>query len=192
MQREFVLLYQKENDTILIQSPCVGFVANLPFPGDILIPESQVGNVQILSSQYALKLPKGVCGKVGDYDTNMKVKPVGYQEILFPLLPLDQIKSDIFSTTAEERKVEGEYTIFAPSDGIFYRRPSPDSPNYVEKGNIVKKGQVLGLVEVMKCFNQIAFQGSGIPDQAKLVEIYVQDACEVKYQQPLFVFSLVE
>ncbi len=189
MRREFVALCQKEEEGIFVQSPCVGLVSDLPLPGDILIPQESIGCIQILSSQYKLKLPQGIYGKVGAYDASMKVKPVGYQDILFPLLPLEKIQAESLVCDTMEQKVEGEYTICAPSDGIFYRRPSPDSPFYVEKESIVKKGQVLGLVEVMKCFNQITFQGSGMPEQARLVEICVQDASEVKYQQPLFLFT---
>jgi acetyl-CoA carboxylase biotin carboxyl carrier protein len=37
----------------------------------------------------------------------------------------------------------------APMSGVFYRRPAPDQPPYVEKGDVVKKKQVLALLETM-------------------------------------------
>ncbi|MEM9223876.1 MAG: acetyl-CoA carboxylase [Pseudomonadota bacterium] len=39
--------------------------------------------------------------------------------------------------------------------GTFYRRPSPDQPPYKEEGDTVAKGDVIGLVEVMKTFTEV-------------------------------------
>ena len=40
----------------------------------------------------------------------------------------------------------------AAMSGVFYRKPAPDQPSYVEIGDTVKKKQVLGLLETMKVF----------------------------------------
>ena len=45
--------------------------------------------------------------------------------------------------------------------GIFYRKPSPDEPNFKEVGDPVKARDVIGLVEVMKTFNQIYAESVG-------------------------------
>ncbi|HEY3448283.1 MAG TPA: carboxyl transferase domain-containing protein [Myxococcales bacterium] len=62
---------------------------------------------------------------------------------------------------AEAPVPEGLFAVRAPTFGIFYRRGSPDSPPYVEQGQKVERGAVLGLVEVMKCFHQIVLGGPG-------------------------------
>ncbi len=46
-------------------------------------------------------------------------------------------------------------TIKAPLPGIFYRRPSPDEDPYVDDGGRVSAGDVVGLIEVMKTFNEL-------------------------------------
>jgi len=46
-------------------------------------------------------------------------------------------------------------TITTPVPGTFYRRPSPDDDPYVDEGDRVSDGQVIGLVEVMKNFNEV-------------------------------------
>jgi acetyl-CoA carboxylase biotin carboxyl carrier protein len=51
--------------------------------------------------------------------------------------------------------------IEAPIMGVFYRTPSPDDPPFVEVGDIVTKGQVVGLIEAMKTFNNIESEFSG-------------------------------
>lgn len=45
--------------------------------------------------------------------------------------------------------------IEAPLPGVFYRRPSPDEPVYVEPGAEVDADDVVGLIEVMKQFTEV-------------------------------------
>jgi biotin carboxyl carrier protein len=49
----------------------------------------------------------------------------------------------------------------APMSGVFYRRPAPDQPPYVEVGDTVKKKQVLALLETMKVFQKIKSPAAG-------------------------------
>jgi acetyl-CoA carboxylase biotin carboxyl carrier protein len=72
-------------------------------------------------------------------------------------------------------------TIKSPMIGTFYRRPSPDKPNFVEVGDDVSVGKVVCIIEAMKLFNEIESEVSG-----KVVKILLQDASPVEYDQPLF------
>ena len=65
--------------------------------------------------------------------------------------------------------------------GTFYRRPSPDKPNFVEEGDIITTGKVLCVIEAMKLFNEIESEISG-----RIVKILVDDASPVEFDQPLF------
>ncbi len=58
----------------------------------------------------------------------------------------------------------------APMSGVFYRRPSPDQPPYVEIGDAVKKKQVLALLETMKVFQKIKSPVAG-----KILEIVAEN-----------------
>ncbi len=71
--------------------------------------------------------------------------------------------------------------VTSPFVGTFYRAPSPDSPPFVEVGTMVKKGQVLCIVEAMKLMNEIEAEAPG-----KIAEIFVQNATPVEFGQPLF------
>lgn len=81
---------------------------------------------------------------------------------------------------------EGLVAVRAPSFGVFYRRPSPDAPAYVEPGARVERGAVLGLVEVMKCFHQVQLGGEAPAGSAVVERALAQDAQEVKPGQALF------
>jgi biotin carboxyl carrier protein len=77
--------------------------------------------------------------------------------------------------------------VSAPTDGVFYRGPSPEAPPFVEVGSRVSKGQPVGLVEVMKTFNQIVYGGPGMPDEGEVLEIRCEDGAEVSAGQVLIV-----
>jgi acetyl-CoA carboxylase biotin carboxyl carrier protein len=77
---------------------------------------------------------------------------------------------------------ESKYiTVKSPMIGTFYRKPSPDKPNFVEVGKVIKPGDVICIIEAMKLFNEIESEISG-----KVVKVLVDDSSPVEYDQPLF------
>ncbi len=80
---------------------------------------------------------------------------------------------------AEPAKTE-QIKVTAPIVGTFYRASSPDKPPYVEVGDIVKKGQILCIIEAMKLMNEIESETSG-----KIVQILLENGQPVEYGQPL-------
>ncbi|RYZ23047.1 MAG: acetyl-CoA carboxylase biotin carboxyl carrier protein [Chitinophagaceae bacterium] len=72
-------------------------------------------------------------------------------------------------------------TIKSPMIGTFYRRPSPDKPDFVNVGDEVSVGKVVCIIEAMKLFNEIESEVKG-----KIVKVLVEDASPVEYDQPLF------
>ncbi len=73
------------------------------------------------------------------------------------------------------------HLVTSPFVGTFYRRPNPDSPNYVSVHDKVDKGQVLCIVEAMKLMNEIEADVAGT-----VIAILVEDGAPVEYGQPLF------
>ena len=53
------------------------------------------------------------------------------------------------------------HEIRSPLPGTFYRRPSPDDPEFVADGGAVAIGDVIGLVEVMKTFHEVKADADG-------------------------------
>jgi acetyl-CoA carboxylase biotin carboxyl carrier protein len=64
----------------------------------------------------------------------------------------------IIGEPAEER---GAHAVVAPLTGVFYRAPSPGAEPYVREGDQVNAGQVIGLIEAMKLFNEIKSDVTG-------------------------------
>jgi len=83
---------------------------------------------------------------------------------------------------AYEAAVEDKgHVVTSPFVGTFYRKPNPDSPDYVKLGDKVKKGQVLCIVEAMKLMNEIEADIDGT-----IAGILAEDGVPVEYGQPLF------
>ncbi len=75
-------------------------------------------------------------------------------------------------------------TITSPIVGTFYRASSPDADPYVEEGALVKKGQVLCIVEAMKLMNEIEAEADG-----KVIKVLVDSTTPVEFGQPLFLID---
>ncbi len=50
----------------------------------------------------------------------------------------------------------------SPLTGIFYRRPSPDEPEYVKEGDRIERGDIIGIIEAMKVFNPVEAIVAGV------------------------------
>ena len=70
--------------------------------------------------------------------------------------------------------------VTAPLTGVWYSAPSPGARPYVAEGDEVAAGQVLGLIEAMKLFNEIKSDASGT-----VTRLLVESGTLVKRRQPL-------
>ena len=100
-----------------------------------------------------------------------------------PLLPQQPVPSQdqIATPVPEAEKDDGTDKFTSPMVGTFYRKPSPDDAAFVEVGDIVKKGDVLCIVEAMKVMNEIQSDVAG-----EVVDILVEDSTSIEYGQTLF------
>ena len=103
------------------------------------------------------------------------------QQAQAPALPAASTAGTGQQPQAAAPASDNTVTIKSPMIGTFYRRPSPDKPNFVEVGDDVNPGKVVCIIEAMKLFNEIESEVSG-----KIVKLLVEDASPVEYDQPLF------
>jgi acetyl-CoA carboxylase biotin carboxyl carrier protein len=64
--------------------------------------------------------------------------------------------------------------------GVFYLRPSPEEQNFVSVGDVIVVGQVVGLIETMKLFNEVTAEAAG-----QITSIQAHDGELVEAGQPL-------
>jgi len=70
--------------------------------------------------------------------------------------------------------------VLAPLTGIFYASPTPTSPVFVSVGQEIVVGQVIGLIEAMKLFNEIKSDKAG-----RVARVVAENGALVKAMQPL-------
>ena len=75
----------------------------------------------------------------------------------------------------------GFVRVEAPMVGTFYRSPQPDSPPFVEEGDVVSAGQTLCILEAMKLMNEVKAEL-----EAVVRRVHVENAEPVEYGQVLF------
>jgi acetyl-CoA carboxylase biotin carboxyl carrier protein len=71
-------------------------------------------------------------------------------------------------------------SVKAPLTGIFYASPAPGSAPYVQAGGEIAVGQIVGLIEAMKLFNEIKSDLAG-----RVVKVIPESGTLVKAKQPL-------
>lgn len=91
--------------------------------------------------------------------------------------PVEQSSAPATQNTA----VESGRTIKAPIVGVFYSASAPGAKPFVSVGDVVKKGEVVCIIEAMKCMNEIQAEEDG-----EIVEVLAKDGDLVEYDQPVF------
>ena len=77
--------------------------------------------------------------------------------IASPVLPVEVPRPHEESKKENDEKIEEKSAniVKSPMVGTFYLKPAPDKEDFVKVGDVVKKGQVLCIIEAMKLMNEI-------------------------------------
>ena len=84
------------------------------------------------------------------------------------------------STAGRDPSATAKPSVKAPLTGIFYASPAPGTAPYVQVGGEVAIGQVIGLIEAMKLFNEIKSDRAG-----RVARVVAENGALVKAKQPL-------
>ena len=91
------------------------------------------------------------------------------------------VTATAIASTPEVDENANYITIKSSMIGTFYRSSSPETPSFVNVGDIIKEGNTLCIIEAMKLFNEIESEVSG-----KIVKVLVDDTTPIEFDQPLF------
>ena len=69
----------------------------------------------------------------------------------------------------------------SPIVGTYYHAPEPGAPAFASVGDVVRKGQVLCIIEAMKLMNEIESEYDG-----EIVKVYVENGKPVQFGERLF------
>lgn len=160
-------------------SPRVGVFTAKVALGELVSSGQSVGTIEVLGVLRELTVPAGVAGRVsGRVGGGRSRVPVQYADALLTVstASMASVAELGSSVTAEQG---GALAFTAPMSGRFYSRPSPTEPPFVSVGDLVQRGQTVGLLEVMKTFNRLVYQGDSLPDEAKVEKIVPNEGDDV-------------
>ncbi|MDA9018636.1 acetyl-CoA carboxylase biotin carboxyl carrier protein [Flavobacteriaceae bacterium] len=144
------------------------------------VAKSGVSEVKIESKDLKLSVKTGASGNIVTHSEPVMINT----QPVVQNLPLESTTESVSSQSVNIAEEDHLITIKSPIIGTFYRKPSPDKPNFIEIGDLISDGSVLCVVEAMKLFNEIESEYSG-----KIVKILVDDSSPVEFDQPLFVID---
>lgn len=141
------------------------------------VAKSGVCEVEIQDKDFKIII-KTPAGRKTETPTIIQAAPVAVQQSA-PVAPVVSEPAKPIATAAND---DSKYiTIKSPMIGTFYRKASPDKPNFVNVGDEVTPKTVVCIIEAMKLFNEIEAEVTG-----KVVKMLVDDGSPVEYDQPLF------
>ncbi len=181
---------RKDDGSVELRCPGPAVVHLERIPGEVLVPGSALGTLGREERWYTLVLPEGVRGAVGELGFEDPWARCEHGRLLATLVPVRAGDEEAAGAGAGAAAEAAGWPVRAPSHGTFYRRPSPDSPPYVDVGQEVKRGDTLCLVEVMKCFSPVRFEPPQGHERGIVREVLATDGAEVKSGQVLFRIEL--
>ncbi|SEJ19963.1 acetyl-CoA carboxylase biotin carboxyl carrier protein [Propionispira arboris] len=101
-----------------------------------------------------------------------------------PLLKSWQTSPEIVHKKLEQKSEIDLHKILSPVVGTFYMAAEPGAKPFVTIGQKVLPETVVGVVEVMKLFNEVEAQVEG-----EVIEILAKDGDFIEYGQPLFLIQ---
>ena len=141
-----------------------------------LMREHGISEFEIEREGLKLRLRKDSATTVA----SVPVVVAGVQAALPPSIAAPETAPPALAVAADGAEVELA-VVKSPIVGTFYRSPEPGAASFVEIGTMVKKGQVLCIIEAMKLMNEIDSEYEG-----EIVNIYVESGQPVQYGERLF------
>lgn len=145
-----------------------------------LMDEHDLSYFHIEKEDFNLKLKKGL--DTESIQAAFASMPV--PQYAAAAAPVAQAAPVAAGIPAEAAAAPAGKTIDSPMVGTFYRKPSPDSPNFVEVGDTISEGQTICIIEAMKVMNEIKAETSGT-----VTSINVEESTPVQFGDTIFTLS---
>ena len=138
-----------------------------------LVEKAQISHLSVEQEGLKVEVKKELSG-----DTSVVLpRPVQVEVPTQAAVPAEVASEAV----VEDSHLNGCIEIKAEMVGSFYTSSSPENPPFVRVGDVIKKGQVICIVEAMKLFNEIESEVDGV-----IEKICVENGAPVEFGQTLF------
>ena len=141
-----------------------------------LLEASGIAEIEVKEGEESIKLSRNIGSPIAPIQQMIQQPMTPQQQVPDAT---SQVKDKSDDSSNQKRK-----TVNSPMVGTFYASASPESKPFVTIGQSVKKGDTLCILEAMKMMNQVQAESNG-----KILEILVDNAEPVEFDQPLFVIE---
>jgi len=137
--------------------------------------KSDITKLKIKEGDFSIELQKG-------YEGGVSYAPmVAAPQVTSVVTPAASATPVVTPSAAPVAASKEGLFIKSPMVGTFYKSPAPGAPAFASVGQVIKKGQPIGIIEAMKIMNEIEAEFD-----CKIVEILVEDGQPVEFDMPLF------
>ncbi len=145
-----------------------------------LVKKTDIGELKVKEGDFSITIKNK--GSETVYTNSVAAPQITHHTAAAP-----KAETQTPQTEAPKAEVKNEnlITFRSPMVGTFYRKPGADKDPYVKVGDMIKGGDTLCIIEAMKLFNEIEFDGG----EGKIVKILTEDNSPVEYDQPLFLIE---
>jgi acetyl-CoA carboxylase biotin carboxyl carrier protein len=142
-----------------------------------LLEESGIAEIEVKEGEESIKLSRNIT------NSTAPLQQMVQQPMMTPQQQPPQVASQV-ENKKDDSLNQNRNTVNSPMVGTFYASASPESKPFVAVGQSVKKGDTLCILEAMKMMNQVQAESDG-----KILEILIDNAEPVEFDQPLFVIE---
>ena len=142
-----------------------------------LLEESGIAEIEVKEGEESIKLSRNITS------STVPLQQMVQQPMMAPQQQQPQSAPQV-ENKKDDSLSQNRNTVNSPMVGTFYASASPESKPFVTVGQSVKKGDTLCILEAMKMMNQVQAESDG-----KILEILIDNAEPVEFDQPLFVIE---
>ena len=142
--------------------------------------KSDITKLKIKEGDFSIELQKGG-------DCNVAYAPVAQAPIA--AAPVAVAAAPVVASATVEAAApapKAGTAVKSPMVGTFYKSPAPGAAPFAKVGDVIRKGQPIGIIEAMKIMNEIEAEFD-----CKVLEIVVEDGQPVEFDMPIFMVEKV-
>lgn len=149
-----------------------------------IFDKSDITKLKIKEGDFSIELQKGFEGNV----TYSAAAPVMQAPSIAPAAAAVAAPAPVAHVGGEAsiNAAPAGLSIKSPMVGTFYKSPAPGAAPFVKIGDVIRKGQPVGIIEAMKIMNEIEAEFD-----CKILDILVDDGQPVEYDMPIFTVEKV-
>jgi len=144
-----------------------------------IFDKSDITKLKIKEGDFSIELQKGLEGNV-TY-TTAPAPVLQAQSVAPAAAPVANVGGE-----ASINAAPAGLSIKSPMVGTFYKSPAPGAASFAKIGDVIRKGQPIGIIEAMKIMNEIEAEFD-----CKILDILVEDGQPVEYDMPIFAVEKV-